>query len=164
MHTWWKIIAPFLAAMLPWSDYKHEWQCFVLLAAGTVTGGCKQQPQRSSPPGLSHTCTPPPPSLSSPRPGLHIAEAQWLSELWKGHSGSRGPDGGRPPSQDSGRQTPPRTGQRGSCTGRSTACCTLSLFGIHLPSHAGRKTERAEFGINKAAALLVNTHNTKLTL
>lgn len=109
--------------------------------AVAVTGARQQRPRRSSPLGSSHTCTPPPPSLASPGPGLRTAGAQGQSGLWRGHSGSRGPGVGRPPS----RWTPPRTGQRGSCTGRSTACCAVLLFGIRPPSHAGRTTGRVEF-------------------
>lgn len=67
------------------------------------------------------------------------------------HSGSRGPAGGRLLSQDSVLQTLLQTGQRGSCIGRNTACCVLSLFRIHLLSHAGKMTARVRFRVNTAA-------------
>ncbi len=118
-----------------------------------VIGVWKLQPQHSFPHGSSHTCTPLPPSLASPGLLLHSAGAQSQCELWMGRSGSRGPGGRGPQSQSSAPQTPPQTGQTGSCTGRNTACCALLLCRIRLLSHAGRMTERGKISLNITAIL-----------
>lgn len=64
----------------------------------SVTAVLERQPPRCSPPGSSHTCIPPLPSLFSPGLWLpHSAGARPQCGPWMGRSGSRGTCGaGRP--------------------------------------------------------------------
>lgn len=110
-----------------------------------VTAVVELQPPHSFPPGSSHTCIPPLPSLFSPGLWLpHSAGARPQCEPWMGRSGSRGTCGAGRPSWWRDLRTLPRMERTGSCTGRNTACCAPSPCCIRVLSHAVGMAEMVE--------------------
>ena len=123
--------------------FNCQWVITAVTSCSLVTPAAwKLWPLLLSPRCPSHTCTPPPPSPSSPGPLPDSAGAQSRFGFWTERSASRGPGGEGPLSRCPTRQTHLRTAQTESCTDRSTACCAPSPARIRLRSHAGRRRQR----------------------